>query len=170
MDSEAKPDATLSDDCTDGGVAKTEATPIEEVDSDRLKDTKESLEEKMEVDEVEASEKKEKLELEGEESEMEVDTKEEESEMEVDTKKEKSGSAVEEDSEAPAAVAGPSDPVSLASRQPREVDGRIGELEKSYGVLMMEKALGLLTAILPQDMTVSIIVQFWSHDHHMIVT
>ena len=48
------------------------------------------------------------------------------------------------------------DPVAVASRRPREVDGKIGELEKMYGVLMLEKALGLLSAVLPQDMTVSV--------------
>jgi hypothetical protein len=48
-----------------------------------------------------------------------------------------------------------SDPVVLASRQPLKIDESIGELEKTYGVLMLGKVLGLLTAILPQDMTVS---------------
>lgn len=49
------------------------------------------------------------------------------------------------------------DPVVSASRLPLEVDARIGDLERTYGVLMIEKALGLLAAILPQDMTVSLV-------------
>ena len=44
----------------------------------------------------------------------------------------------------------------MASHRPCEMDGKIGELEKMYGVLMLEKALGLLSAVLPQDMTVSV--------------
>ena len=43
----------------------------------------------------------------------------------------------------------------LASRNPLEMDARIGELEKTHGMLFLEKALGLLAAILPQDINVS---------------
>ena len=48
-----------------------------------------------------------------------------------------------------------SDPVIVASRRPREMDSTIGELEKTYGLLALEKALGLLAAMLPQEMSVS---------------
>ncbi len=48
------------------------------------------------------------------------------------------------------------DPVRIASRKPLEMDARIGELEKAHGVLFLEKAMGLLAAILPQDTNVSV--------------
>ncbi len=46
-------------------------------------------------------------------------------------------------------------PVEIASRLPRDMDTRIGEAEKLYAVLTLEKSLGILAAILPQELTVS---------------
>lgn len=46
------------------------------------------------------------------------------------------------------------DPVRVASRKPLEMDAKIGVLEKIHGVLNLEKVLGLLAAILPQDTNV----------------
>ena len=46
----------------------------------------------------------------------------------------------------------------VASQKPLEMDARIGELEKIHGMLSLEKVLGLLAAILPQDTNVRNIV------------
>lgn len=47
-----------------------------------------------------------------------------------------------------------SDPVRVASWKPLQMDDKIGMPERIYGVVYLEKALGLLAAILPQDTNV----------------
>ena len=133
-------------------------------------------EEKMEVDEKEGEPKEtgekkeaepkagEKKEGKEEESEGKEAREKEAAEPEASEKKEepKAGKKVplarvgREETDADAELKEEeSDPVVLASRQPLKIDESIGELEKTYGVLMLEKVIGLLSAILPQDMTVS---------------
>ena len=46
------------------------------------------------------------------------------------------------------------DPVTVASQKPLEMDEKIGELEKIHGMVFLEKSLGLLASILPQDTNV----------------
>ena len=144
-------------------MALPPSTPLEETDSDlmvklereKLKDSDERMQERE--DKAEGEE-------EGEEVRTKAEALKEKSggEDTTDGKKEefvvKDGERVEQKE---------TDPVVLASRCPREMDERIGEMEKTYGVLMLEKALGLLTAILPQDMTVSTLQSSWDEGHMM---
>ena len=50
---------------------------------------------------------------------------------------------------------GETDPVSTATKQNKPSDEKIGTLEKIFAVLNIDKALSLLSAILPQDLSVS---------------
>ena len=89
-----------------------------------------------------------------EEVEVEVRAKEE-VEVEVRAKEEVEVEVrAKEDGEM--AVREETDPVVLASRKYRDMDATIGDMEKMYGVLHLEKSLGLLAAILSHEMTVSV--------------
>lgn len=192
-------DTQISSTSDDGKKVENGQSPTEETDSDlRLqadkekdsmvkaggsregpKDEKMETEVKENVGGVEAGKEKDRLEAE-EVQEMEVDEKQEEK-MEVDEKKEKKSEGevtVKEDSAKETGDVDKmeveeklveEDPVSLASRQPREMDSRIGESEKTYGVMMLEKTLGLLTAILPQEMTVSLCPLICSHANDHVI-
>ena len=48
------------------------------------------------------------------------------------------------------------DPIVVASKQYREIDARIGVLERTYAVLTIDVALGVLAAVLPQELSVSL--------------
>ena len=52
-------------------------------------------------------------------------------------------------------VEGEADPVSMATKLSKPLDDKIGTLEKIFAVLNIDKALSLLAAILPQDLSVS---------------
>lgn len=109
-------------------------------------------EEKMEVDEKGVEPRKEVLEK---AAEPETGEKEGSEQKEEGKKKEMPERVVHEETDADVELKEEPDPVVLASRRPLKIDESIGELEKTYGVLMLEKIIGLLSAILPQDMTVS---------------
>lgn len=47
------------------------------------------------------------------------------------------------------------DAVVIASRKPREMDSNIGFPEKAFSTSYIDNILGLLTAVLPQELTVS---------------
>lgn len=47
------------------------------------------------------------------------------------------------------------DPFIIAGKRSQEIDAKIGDVEKTYGVLNLEKCLGLLAAILPHELSVS---------------
>ena len=46
------------------------------------------------------------------------------------------------------------DPLVAASKQPWEEDTRVGRMEKTFSVLAIERILGLLVAILPEELSV----------------
>ena len=47
------------------------------------------------------------------------------------------------------------DPIVTASKKPQEMDSNIGFLEKSFSSSYIDNILGLLAAVLPQELTVS---------------
>ena len=47
------------------------------------------------------------------------------------------------------------DPITATAKQTKSVDAKIGNLEKLFSVLNIDKSLCLLAAILPQELSVS---------------
>ena len=139
-------------------MALPASTCLEETDSDILvKLEREKLKDSDErirggeggTESVEGTSPKEAEGKDGERKEGEVSAVKEEEGGEKGKEREEEVMEVDGDKEKEKEVE--FDPVVLASRKPLDMDLRIGELEKTYGLLMLEKVLGLLTAVLPQE-------------------
>lgn len=53
------------------------------------------------------------------------------------------------------------DPIVAASKKYRDIDSRIGVLEKTYAVLAIDSSLGILAAMLPQELSVRFSSRFF---------
>ena len=52
------------------------------------------------------------------------------------------------------------DPITAAAKQAKPIDSKIGTLEKIFSVVNIDKSLCLLAAILPQDLSVGLVIFF----------